>query len=532
MAAAYTADAADLNDATVREAIIRTELQALAEEQEDLDTYRDYYSGEQKLRFGTTAFQERFGSTFEGFRDNWCKVVVDAVADKMEVTGIRVGQELEEIEKYQALSKGVWKVCLDNDIDDKQASLHEGVLVEGRGALILWPDAKRGFTLHWNPAQVIRVRYSDEDPNQALWAVKRWVTSTGAVLVTLYTPDYLYKYTEYEGQRAETQSNTYRTPIHTIPELGSSGSLMPRRINGEEWPLSNPLGVVPVVEFLNGDGRSDIADVVPMQDAINYTWMQMMTAGEFMAVPQRVMVTKQREPVGGWHNDPGRIWHLEPMTDQEGRLINPTWGAFEAYDPTRYIQVIQEGLKHIANTSKTPMRLFEESERGGRGDAPSGESLKVEDKPLLDKVRKLSTRLGNRWYQIVRMGALALAQNPTFRADLALPGIPESVDDFPSGEVIWRDIRLEYRSAAIADGTAMLALGLPKKFIWREIGLSEEELVQVEEWAEEEKEEAEEEAQQELEAQVEIAEAGKPKPSTDGVTRSPQNRTGPRPSNT
>ncbi len=522
----------DSGGEATREAIIRTELTNLTSENVDLATYRDYYEGIQKISYGTTKFQERFGSAFAGFRDNWCGVVCDAIADKLEVVGLQIGRGEDERKAWADTGKALWELMLDQDLDDKQEDLHTGVFVEGRSTAIVWPDPEHGFTLHWNPAQIVRVRYNDDNPDIVDWAVKRWQTPTGAIYVTYYTPTAVYKYIEAQGETPATRSDAQHSPVDQIPTNGGTGGLIKREVRGEEWPLANPLGVVPVIEFANKGARSELADVVPMQDSLNYMIEQMFVAGEFMAVPQRAVVTKQSEPVGGWINSAGVVWHFDPMVDSDGRFSMPMFHSFPAADPTPYIKIVEMFLQHIAFTTKTPLRYFFQSDRGGRGDAPSGESLKVEDKPLLDKVRKRAVSLGNRWYQLLGMVNKAVLLNPAKRVEIPYPG---ETTELPRGEMLWRDQRLEYRSAALADGAAMIACGLPKRFVWRQLGLTPDEYELAEELYEQEQEELVEKAREQAEMQAELApeptSGSKSSPSTDGIRRTPQNRSGPRPTN-
>lgn len=58
-------------ESVVRQALVRAELQALAEEQQELDRLRKYYDGDQPLVYATALFREIFGDAFVGFRDNW-----------------------------------------------------------------------------------------------------------------------------------------------------------------------------------------------------------------------------------------------------------------------------------------------------------------------------------------------------------------------------------------------------------------------------------------------------------------------------
>jgi hypothetical protein len=251
-----------------------------------------------------------------------------------------------------------------------------------------------------------------------------------------------------------------------VPQSLPTAGLEPFIIEGEPWPLPNPFMEVPVVEFTNRKG-SEIKSVIPQQDAVNYLLTSAFGAAEFNALRQRVMLGNVSEPVGGWQNTPGRIWQLPHALDSDGKPIPSSVAEFSATDLAPYRSLVEMTLQHIALTSKTPVRMFFQSDRGGRGDAPSGEALRVEDQPLIDKVQGKEARLGNSWYKAVRLAAKAVTKN----YNLILP----------PGEIKWQDTQADYRSALLDDAVKMKELGMPYDFIITKLGLNPDEV----EWLEE-----------------------------------------------
>jgi hypothetical protein len=224
--------------------------------------------------------------------------------------------------------------------------------------------------------------------------------------------------------------------------------------------LPNPFGEIPVVEFSTHKG-SEIKDVIPQQDAVNYLLIAAFGGAEFTALPQRGFFTGADEPAGGWRNDPGRIWRIPPYFDHEGKAVPSSAFEFKPYDQSSYVKLVETMLQHMALTSKTPMRYFFQSDRGGRGDAPSGESLKVEDGPLLDKVEVRQTTYGNSWYKVARLVAKAASKNYRFKV--------------PLGEPVWKDPQAEYRSVLLEQALMMFELGISLEFIVKHLGFSREE---------------------------------------------------------
>ncbi len=444
----------DPNDqTTLREAILRAELQALTEETVAMNKYRDYFEGEQALVYSTAIFEQVFGESFKGFKDNWCEVVVNATNSRIELTGFNFDDDDDF-----STAKQIWDILRANDIDEQQKDLHEGILVEGRAFVIVWPDPELGATVDWQPGQLCRVFYDPDRRTRPLWAVKRWATDFGEVHITFYTPEYVYKFVD-NGAKDTTNTRSSSSALTEIPGVGFFGNLTERQVEGEPWPLPNPLGRVPVVEFNNTSYRSEIKGTIPQQDALNKTLLDMMVTSEFSAFPQRVVETMASEPAGGWVSSPGEVWAFPPSFDADGKQIMSQFKNFETSDPSVYMRPIEMWLQHMALTSSTPVRYFMQADRGGRGDSPSGDSLLVDDKPLNDKVEEKQTRWGNRWMEVARL----VADAAKIESDLV-------------GEAVWRDPRHDYRVAKIAEGQALVDMGVPVEFAVTTIGLQPDEL--------------------------------------------------------
>lgn len=463
----------------VDSAIVRTLFEELNQEWGELEKFRDYYDGDQELVYGTEKFKEFFPD-FEGFEDNWCAPVIDAMADKIELIGIDLDEgEDEEEEGIDPIAQRIWEVLFDNNIKEQSADLTEGVFVEGRAAVIVWPDEELGARIDWNPAQLVKVRYSEEDYRRIDFAVKRWITPSGQINVNIYDQDEVRKYYQTPEPRT-TEANRGSSPATSIPKSPPSQGLNFRFVGDEDWPLAHDFEEVPVVEFLNKRG-SELSDVVPLQDGINYLLIAAFLASEFSALRQRVFLTHLKEPEGGWKSTPGQLWHLPPMVDSEGRITHGETREFQAADLSQYRQLIELVLQHLALTSKTPVRMFFKSDRGGRGDSPSGESQLIEDEPLLDKVEDRINRLDSKWFQVVRLIAKALNVSSPIR-----------------GKMVWKDPKSKYR-AALLDEAIKLAnpkngLGLPIEWVVTKLGLSPNELQKLLDAIKKDQEEQEEQA--------------------------------------
>lgn len=486
----------NLSRQEVREAVIRAEVQALSQELPDLDKYRSYYEGDQQLVFGTQEFRDKFGPAYANYRDNWCEVVADAVVDKLTVQGILVPGREED-------GKKIWEVFKKNDYDEVQNEVHEAAIVEGKATVIVWKDPELGVRLDFNPPQMVRVRYSDDDYRRAIFAIKQWITPSGETRVNVYTTKAVYKYTQRVSAQPVPPNYARRGVDALRAPDNPSASLTPRRVEGEPWPLPHSFGRVPVVEFVNKTS-SELKNVIPHQDAINYIWISAFTAGEFSAWAQRVFFTAANEPPGGWKNSPGMIWRVPVIVDAEGKPLPSSMGEFRPANLDGFRQLIETQLQSMAHTSKTPVRLFFKSDRGGRGDAPSGESLIVEDEPLLEKVANRQSRFGNSWYRVAGLIAKGLG-----------------LADLPPGEMRWKDTRAKYRTTLLTEAKVMFDMGVPLDFLVEHMAFSPEEIEILRQKIEVDVKKKEEEAAKEMENQVTLAKetasakaAATPKPST------------------
>lgn len=501
---------------TLDAALVRTLFQERTAEIQDIRKYRNYYDGDQSLVFGTDKFKE-FNSAFEGFEDNWCAVVVDAITEKMKLLGVELDRpqdsDTEDEDTQDERVTRIWNTFRDNNIDQQEKELTEEVFVGGRAGVIVWPDNELGARIDWQPAETIFFRYSEDDYRVLDFMVKRWTTPGGEIRINVYDRNEVRKYVEGKEQQPPNPSNLPGVSA-TIPQRDPTFSLQPRFVEGEAWPLPHPFNRVPGVEFTNKRG-SELKDVIPLQDAINYLLISSFLAGEFSAIKQRVFFTDKKEPEGGWSNIPGRIWHIPPMLDTDGKPIHGQMDEFSASDISQYRQIVEMVLQHLALTSKTPVRMFFKSDRGGRGDAPSGESELIEDEPLLDKAEDRETRLGNKWFEVVKLVASALGITETLR-----------------GEMIWRDPRSKYRTAlldqAIKYANPKNGLGLPIEWVIKQLALPPEDLIALEKALKEQEEEQERLRQEALDAQAANSqELGADSAEGDGSEPSPSGGTAP-----
>ena len=350
-----------LDDDTLGQ-IIRKDAGELTNRLDELNEFRDYYEGDQELNFSTEEFLETFGVNFADLRANWMGVVIEAMEERLDVQRIRMRNEAGDVD--EELSAEIWRVLLENEMEQLQNDTYNGSLVESRAYVLVWPDDNDPEVprVDFQRAQNMIVTYHPEDIKVIDRAVKRWITPDGGQRLTIYTRDFLYKYKLDPSGDVDPEDIVPRDTGWQELDIAISGD--------PTWPLVNPFGEVPIVEFWNRSRKSELRDLMPLQDALNKTMRDMVIANEYQAQNIIYLVTSNEEPDGGWKASPGVVWHIQPEVDFEGNAMPVDVGTIDAGTPDNFIATIETFLQQIAGISRTPAHYFYlSSKQGGRGDA-------------------------------------------------------------------------------------------------------------------------------------------------------------------
>jgi hypothetical protein len=356
-------------------------LKVLRDRKPRYQEYAGYYDGRHPLAFATNKFRGAFGALFEAFADNLCPAVVDAVADRLVVTGFDVEEGSEQA------ADDAWGVWLANRMDRRAGEVHLEVLKQGDAYVIVWPDADGRPTIYPNPAATVTVTYDEEQPGRLASAAKVWATVDGTVRATLYYPDAIEKYA------------TRRT--WTLEAPSTAKAFEPYQPEGEEWPLKNPYGRVPVFHLANNAGigemgRSELRDVLPLQDALNKAHADRLVGMEYQALPQR-WATGLEVPINPETGQP--MPPFIPGADRVWTVGDPDvkFGQFDSADLLQIGAVIDDMRMSIARVSSTPLHYMQLT----TGNFPSGESLKTAEAKFLSKVKDRQSAFGNVWEDVL-----------------------------------------------------------------------------------------------------------------------------------
>jgi hypothetical protein len=433
----------------------------LAARQRPMQLHQRYYDGQQDQTFLLARLLEAFGHEFRGLNFNYCAVVVDALVERLEVEGFRFGDDGRAADE-------AWSIWQDNGLDALFARGLRTGLIKGEMSLIVWAgeDGQPLITVE-DGEQVIVA--SDPATGRRRAALKMWMDEDeGRPFATLYLPDAIHKY----QAPARTGRSGARRP----------GIWEPRFVDGEEWPLPNPLGVVPVIPIpnrpsLSAVGVSEIKAIVPIQDVINANLVQILLAGQFSAFRQKhaTNVTLEVDPDTGQPIQPWKIDQSTLLTAPPPVAGDPEtrFGEFGQTDLSGYVSVHETAVQAMATLSRTPPHYF----LGQSGTFPSGESLRAAETGLVSKAKDRIRDDSEPVEQAMRLAFALKALAPGTTAQAA--GRLRKWSAMSRAETQWRDPESRTESEHIDALMKQKALDIPNEILWERVPYSPQEIERI-----------------------------------------------------
>ena len=325
---------------------------------------RAYYDGDQPTVYLTERLRELFRGVDVRFTENWCAVVIDACAERINLTGWDVKDA-----RAAAILKDAWE---RNYLNIESSDIHVDSLVMSECYAIAWPGADNKAEVYYNSPSLVHVIYSDQNPRQMKYAGKMFDGGDGKARMTLYYPDHL----------------EYYIAERKLSELSAYTSFQPDMSEYAEGRAPNPYGVVPVFHFrINRYGKSDLESVIPLQNGTNKLLADMMVAAEYGAFMQRYVISNG--DTSSLRNAPNEIWNI-PAGDGVGQPTSV--GQFSATDLKNYLDAIDRISQAIGVISRTPKHYF-----FSQGGDPSGEALIAMEAPLNKKAQDRIDRFYPVW---------------------------------------------------------------------------------------------------------------------------------------
>ncbi|UTM38320.1 phage portal protein [Rhodococcus pyridinivorans] len=253
-------------------------LQELDSKQAQIALHEQYYTGNQPLSYLSPEAKVALGTRFGRLSSNLPRLAVTSLAERLRVVGFTVGG---------TPAPELWQTWLRSDMDQLGGVAHREALALGRSYAIVWADRTGKARITVESARQVAA-LTDPGSRQIVAAVKRWESVTPAGLpdkayAVLYLPDRIERYVS-----ESTAAAAYKL----------------------QDTIDNPLGVVPVVQLRNtdrllDDGTSEMADLIPLVDALNKTLADMLVGSEYYARPRR------------WATG------IELVEDEHGHVENP-----------------------------------------------------------------------------------------------------------------------------------------------------------------------------------------------------------------
>jgi hypothetical protein len=419
-----------------------------------LHQFDNYYKGEQRLAFATSKFRQAFGNLFAAFSDNFCALVVDAIEERLDVEGFRIGREHGDAtgNVMNTEERTAWRIWQANQLDAYSQIAHTEALVKEQSYAIVWAGDKRDTPdITIEDAFNTIVAYDPRSYRRRIAGLKRWIGDNGYLNVTLYLPDRIEK---YQSASAKSTPGEWTDVSNTI--------LVPRVLASEDWPLRNPLGVVPVVPLINrprlrGVGRSEIDGVLPIQDAINKLVTDMIVSSEYASFRQR-WATGIEIPVDESTGEP--VENLKAAVDRMWASANEEakFGEFEAADLRPFVAGVEMLIQHVASSTRTPYHYF--LQHGGQ--PPSGESLRASETGLVAKAKRKQRHFGEAWEEVIQLAGKVIGD--------AVLGADESA------ETNWRDPESRTEAEHVDALVKLASISVPHAQLWEDAGYSPQQI--------------------------------------------------------
>lgn len=407
--------------------------------QDKIRQYREYYDGahDTQLTERQRAYLElKVGQEFNG---NYCPIPVDALAEKLTITGVDAGNQ----------SPVLWDWMTANKIDGIQGIVHTAALRDGDSyVMVSWNEEENRPQITFEPACCdgagVKVHYSEENRNEVAFASRRWRASQGTDAgrlrrLNLYYPDRIEKYV------SDTQGEGDWRLFEAV----------------SDWTArdGSPLGVT-AIHFKNKEqgythGDSELSDVIPLQNGFNKSLIDLFAAADSTAF--RVLTMIGDNP-SGIRVAPGSfIYSTRP---------DASIGHIPGEDLSPLIELKDSVAMEIARITRTPLSYFQIT-----GQVAGSQTIEAQEKPLNNKAEKRQVYFGNSWENVLRM---CRRLHNTF-------GSGPLLDETQPIEMIWKPTKTRFTKDDLDIFETKRRLGVPEETIWSEMGYTAAQIEQFQE---------------------------------------------------
>jgi hypothetical protein len=391
--------------------------------------YQRYYDGEQDVPvILDTDERQAFRRFLDEARANWCELVVNAVAERLQVDGFQ----------FSGADSVAWDIWQGSRMDADAELVQTDALVTSSGFVLVQADddSAAGVVISPESPYEACVLYEPGNRRKRIAGYKRWTDQdTGLVTEILLTPDVIATWRGHDA----------------VPELEA-----------------NPAGVVGMIEIIAqprtyGPARSELAPAMQIQDRINTTLFNRLVATDYGAFRQ-VWATgvKVARQVTGCDDDGNPVSKpVRPYDVGANRLLvaeNPQarFGAISESTLGGYLASVEQDVNHLAAITQTPPHYLL-----GTIANLSADAIKAAEAGLVAKTRRRSRHIGEAWEEVMRTA-------------LTLIGHPAAADT--SAEVIWSDQETRSEGQRVDALVKMATLGVPRDVLWQRWGATPQEI--------------------------------------------------------
>lgn len=419
-----------------------------------LTELQKYDVGNHPLPVGNQNMREIYHRFSKMARSNYCGLISSTVVERLNVTGFFTGAD-----NYAATDTAAWKIWQANSLDAESVFVHHQAVSLGRAYVLVGPPDPTD--LESPTAPVITVEspfqvYHEADPKRPRRVAAAIKTYFDAIrnrqVAIVYLPQsitYFIAVNQGQPQLVDWRETSW--------EIDDS--------EYENGSIANPLGVVPIVPFvnradLNPMGFSEFGDVTDIQDRINVTVLSRLVIQYMQSYRQRYVIGVEVEDPNGNPRrlfDPGSdlLWAIPD--DGEGNQ-GVKFGDFEVTDMSGILSAIEADVAILGNLSRTPPHYLT-----GQLVNVSGDALTVAESALVSKIKNRQISFGEAWERVIRLAGL-------------YTGVPVGQDSV----ITWADAERRSVSALADAATKWQAAGVPFRERMTLLGFTPSEIDRIE----------------------------------------------------
>lgn len=419
-----------------------------------LDTLTRYAEGKAPLPTLPGVDPREVSEWMRDARTNWTSLVLDSAVERLGVDGFRFGGTDGDADSVKA-DEDTNRIWRENGMRADSGLVHYGALSQRRAfVLVERGDDGRPVLTHETPRQVV-VEHEQGNHRKLAAGLKLWRDDwTGNTRATLWTPEGVYGFT------TKRENPVFGASAAALRDWDAFA--LP---NTRDSEVPNPLGVVPLVPFINrrnrrAEGFAEHEDVISVQNRINLSLIMLIAAMKYGAFRQRwaAGLEVDEDPVTGQKIQPftldiKRLWTTEDP--------DVKFGEFAATDLVPYVRAVEAGVQDLAAISRTPPHYLI-----GAVVNVSGDALKAAETGLVAKVEDRQTAFGESWENVMRLSFRVLGETAKAEAfDL---------------ETVWRDPESRTVSELADAAVKKQAAGVPWRQRMEDMGYTPQQISRME----------------------------------------------------